>query len=166
MTGYKRASQSREMSLCRCQSLKTALNGHDLWDLRCHWIKNRHNSVMNITAQAWAHLRWTEEKWETVLWSDKFIFLFGKGLCVLHSKEEWDHLACYQGTVQNPAFMMVWGGALVQSFHICESSISVERYTQVLAQQMLPSRQQLLQGRQARQCQTTFCKRYSSMAQW
>lgn len=45
-----------------------------------------------------AHLKWTEEKWKTVLCSDKLKceILFGKhGPLVLLSKEERVHLACY-----------------------------------------------------------------------
>ena len=58
------------------------------------------------------HLKWSEEKWKTVLWSDesKFEILFGNhGRCVLWIKEERDHPAGFQQAVQNPASLMVGG---------------------------------------------------------
>ena len=96
-----------------------------------------------------AHLRWTEAKWKTVLWSDQSTFeiLFGNhGLGVLRAKEERDHPAGYQHTVQQTAAVMVWG-CMMGNLHISEGSINAEPYIQVLEQHMLPSRRGLFQGR-------------------
>ena len=161
-----------------------------------HCIKNRHDSVTEITAWAqdhfrkslsvntvhraihkcklklyhakkkpyvntiqkrrhllWAkaHLNWA--KWKTVLWSDesKFEIVFGNhGRCVLRTKDVRDHPACYQGSVQKPASLMVWGCISTDgmgSLHIWKGTINAETYIEVLKQHMLPSRQRLFQGR-------------------
>ena len=100
-----------------------------------------------------AHLRWTDAKWKSVLWSDKSTFqiVFGKcGRCVLRTKEEKDHPDCYKRKVQKPASVMVWGCISAQgmgNLHICEGTINAERYIQVLEQHMLPSKRCLFHGR-------------------
>ena len=93
----------------------------------------------------WAkgHLKWSEAKWKTVLWSDKSTFeiLFVNHGLVLLSKEERDHPACYQWTVQKLASLMVWGCMRaygVGSLHIWNSTINAEQYIEVLEQHMLP----------------------------
>ncbi len=100
-----------------------------------------------------AHLKWTVEKWKTVLWSDesKCEVLFGKlGRHVIRTKEDKDNPSCYQRTVQKPASLMVWGcmsACGMGSLHIWKGTISAERYIQVPEQHMLPSRRRLFQGR-------------------
>ena len=52
-----------------------------------------------------------EAKWKSVLWYDesKFEILSRNYGChTLQAKEEREHLACYQSTVQKPASMMEW----------------------------------------------------------
>ena len=100
-----------------------------------------------------AHLRWTDAKWKSVLWSDESTFqiVFGKcGRRVLRTKEEKDHPDCYGRKVQKPASVMVWGcvsASGMGNLHICEGTINAERYIQVLEQHMLPSKQRLFHGR-------------------
>ena len=100
-----------------------------------------------------AHLRWTDAKWKSVLWSDESTFqiVFGNhGRRVLRAKEEKDHPDCYQCKVQKPASVMVWGCVSAHgmgNLHICEGTINAERYIQVLEQHMLPSKRRLFQGR-------------------
>ena len=100
-----------------------------------------------------AHLRWTDAKWESVLWSDESTFqiVFGKcGRRVLRTKEEKDHPDCYGRKVQKPASVMVWGcvsASGMGNLQICEGTINAERYIQVLEQHMLPSKQCLFHGR-------------------
>ena len=93
-----------------------------------------------------AHFKWTEAKWETVLWSDESKFLI-HGHPVLWMKEEEKQEI---PLVQKPASLMVrrcirvyWTGKL----HIWKGTISAQRYMQVLEQHMLPSRWHLSQGR-------------------
>ena len=46
-----------------------------------------------------ANLKWTEAKWKTLLWAGKseFDILFGNhDCCILWTKEQRDHAACYQ----------------------------------------------------------------------
>ncbi len=99
-----------------------------------------------------AHLRWTDAKWKSVLWSDESTFqiVFGNyGRRVHRAKEEKDHPDCYQCKVQKPASVMVWGCVSAHgmgNLHICEGTINAERYIQVLEQYMLPSKQCLFQG--------------------
>ena len=53
----------------------------------------------NIRSRMQPHLKWTAERWKTVLCSDKskFRILLGKnGHCALWAKEERGHLAPYQ----------------------------------------------------------------------
>uniref|UniRef100_A0AAR2L1I4 Transposase Tc1-like domain-containing protein n=1 Tax=Pygocentrus nattereri TaxID=42514 RepID=A0AAR2L1I4_PYGNA len=94
-----------------------------------------------------AHLRWTDAKWKSVLWSDESTFqiVFGNhGHCVLRAKEGKDCPDCYQHKVQKPASLMVWGCVSAHgmgNLHICEGTINAERYIQVLEQHMLPSKQ-------------------------
>nr|ACO13342.1 Transposable element Tcb1 transposase [Esox lucius] len=64
---------------------------------------------------------------------------------VFWSKEERDHPACYQCTVQKSASVMVWG--YISHLQICEGTINVEQYIQVLEQHMQPSKQLMFQGR-------------------
>ena len=93
-----------------------------------------------------AHLRWTDAKWKSVLWSDESTFqiIFGNcGRCVLWAKEEKEHLDCYQRKVQKPASVMVWGCVSAHgmgNLHICEGTINAERYIQAVEQHMLPSK--------------------------
>lgn len=99
----------------------------------------------------WArgHLRWTDAKWKSVLWSDESTFqiVFGNhGRHVLRAKEEKDHPDCYQRKVQPPASVMVWGCVSAGNLHFCEGTINAEKYIQVLEQHMLPSKQRLFQG--------------------
>ena len=194
----KRFRESGEIFVRKGQGRKPILDARDLRALRRHCIKNRHDSVTEITAWAqdhfrkslsvntvrraihkcklklyhakkkpyvntiqkrrrllWAkaHLKWTEAKWKTVLWSDesKFEIVFGNhGRRVLRTKDERDHPACYQRSVQKPASLMVWGCISAYgmgSLHIWKGTINAERYIEVLEQHMLPSRQRLFQGR-------------------
>ena len=100
-----------------------------------------------------AHLRWTDAKWKSVLWSDESTFQIVFGNCgrrVLRTKEEKNHLDCYRCKGQNPSSVMVWGCISAQgmgNLHICEGTINAERYIQVLEQHMLPSKQRLFHGR-------------------
>ena len=100
-----------------------------------------------------AHVRWTEAKWKSVLWSDESTFqiVFGNnGRRVLRTKEEKDHPDCYQRKVQKPASVMVWGCVSAHgmgNLHICEGTINAERYIQVLEQHIVPSKRRLFQGR-------------------
>ena len=194
----KRFRESGEITACKRQGWKPTLNARDLWSLRRHCIKNRHQCVKDITTWAqehfrkplsvntvrryirkcnlklyyakqkpfinntqkrrrllWAraHLRWTDAKWKSVLWSDESTFqiVFGKcGRRVLRTKEEKDHPDCYGRKVQKPASVMVWGcvsASGMGNLHICEGTINAERYIQVLEQHMLPSKQRLFHGR-------------------
>ncbi len=88
-----------------------------------------------------------------VEWSDesKFDILVGNhGRSVLRAKGEGDLPACYQHSVQKPAFLMVWGCISAYgmgSLHVLEGTMNAERYIKVLEQHMLPSRWCLFQGR-------------------
>ncbi len=62
----------------------------------------------------------------------------------------WKSRTCYQGSVQKPASLMVWG--CISAYDMCslhglEGTMNSERYTKVLEQHMLPSRRCLFQGR-------------------
>ena len=100
------------------------------------------NNIQKHSRLLWArvHLRWTDAKWKSVLWSgeSKFQIVFGNlGHRVLWTKKEKDHPDCYQCKVQKPASVMVWGcvsGHGMGNLHICEGTINAERYTQVLEQ--------------------------------
>ena len=182
----------------RDKAVKPILDACDLRALRRHCIKNRHDSVTEITAWAqdhfrksssvntvpraihkcklklyhakkkpyvntiqkrcrplWAkaHLKWTEAKWKTVLWShkSKCEMVFGNhGRHVLRTKDERDHPAWYQRSVQKPASLMVRGCISAYgmgSLHIWKGTINAERYLEVLEQHKLPSRRRLFQGR-------------------
>ena len=102
-----------------------------------------------------AHLRRTDAKWKSVLWSDESTFqiVFGNDGCrVLRAKEEKDHMDCYPHKDQKPASAMVWrcvSAYGMGNMHICEGTINAERYIQVymlLEQHLLPSKQHLFQG--------------------
>lgn len=57
--------------------------------------------------QASAHLKWTESKRKTVVWSDESTFeiLFGKQRHhIFHTNKEREHQCC----VQKPASLTVW----------------------------------------------------------
>ncbi len=67
----------------------------------------KHHRVLWVKA----HLKWTVEKWKSVLWSDesKFAILVGNHGCrALRAREEGDLPACHQLSVQMPASLMVW----------------------------------------------------------
>ncbi len=82
-------------------------------------------------------------KWKSVLWSVEsklYILLGNHGRRVPQAKEEW---ACYQRSVQKPASLMLWGCISAYgmgSLHVLEGTMNAERYVNVLAQHMLPSR--------------------------
>ena len=156
----KRFRESGEIFVRKGQGRKPILDARDLQALRRHCIKNRfcnRNHCMGSGSRrllwAKAHLKWTEAKWKTVVWSDKskFEIVFGNhGRHVLRTKDERDHPACYQRSVQKPASLMVWGcisAYWMGSLHIWKGTINAERYIEVLEQHMLPSRRRLLQGR-------------------
>ncbi len=113
------------------------------------------NMVQKCHRLLWAkaHLKWTVSKWKRVLWSDesKFDILVGnRGWGVLWAKEEGDHPACYQHSVQRLASLMVWGYISAYgmgSLLVLEGTMNAERYIKVLEQHMLPSRWRLFQGR-------------------
>ncbi len=92
-------------------------------------------------------------KVESVLWSDDskcYILVGNHGRCVLRAKEEGGLPACYQCSVQKPAFLMVRGCISTYgtgSLHVLEGTMNAERYIKVLEQHMLPSRQRVFQGR-------------------
>ena len=83
-----------------------------------------------------AHLKWTEAKWENCSVVKLIKIIFGNlGHCVPWTKEERDQPACYQCSVQKPAFLMTWGCISVYrmvSLHIWKGKINAERYIQVL----------------------------------
>ena len=184
----KRFWESGEIFVHKGQGRKPIPDARDLRALRRHCIKNRHDSVTEITAWAqdhfrkllsvntvrraihkcklklyhakkkpyvntiqkrhrllWAkaHLKWTEAKWKTVLWSDKskFEIVFGNhGRRVIRTK----------ALITKPASLMVWGCISAYgmgSLHIWKGTINAERYIEVLEQHMLPSRWRLFQGR-------------------
>ncbi len=61
-------------------------------------------------------------------------------------KWKGDLPVCYQHSVQNPAFLMIWGCISAYgmgSLHVLEGTMNAERYTKVLEQHMLPSRWRL-----------------------
>jgi len=75
--------------------------------------------------------------------------VLGIGLVYGNSKEERDNQACYQHSVQKPAFLMVWEYICAfgtVNVHIWKDTINAEWYIQVLEQHMLPSKQWLFQG--------------------
>ncbi len=98
-----------------------------------------------------AHLKWTVWKWKSVLWSDesKFdIFVENHGRRVFRAKEEGDLPACYQCSVQKPAYLMVWeciSAYSMGSLHVLEGTMNAERYIKILEQHMLPSRRRIFQ---------------------
>ncbi len=96
----------------------------------------------------WAkvNLKWTVSKWKSVLCSDKSkceILVGNLRRRVLWAKEEGDLPVCHQGSVQNPASLMVWGWISAYgmvSLHVLEGTMNAERYIMALEQHMLPSR--------------------------
>ncbi len=106
-----------------------------------------------------AHLKWTVSKWKSVLWSDesKFDILVGNHRrSVLRAKEEGDLPACYQHSVQKPAFLMAWECINAYgrgSLHVLEGTMNAERY--ISGKALCIS---------AGQCKTTYCSYYNSMA--
>lgn len=69
--------------------------------------------------------------WKTVC---KFEILSGEHGCrVLWTKEKWDHIACYQRSVQKPVSLMVQGciiAYVIGSLHVCKGTIMAERCMQ------------------------------------
>ncbi len=132
------------IAICRCQ-------------LKLYHAKRKPyvNMVQKCHRVLWAkaHLKWIVSKWKNVLWSDesKLDILVGNhGRRVLRAKEEGDLPACYQRSVQKPAYLMVWGCISAYgmgSLHVLEGTMNAEKYIKVLEQHMLPSRRRLFQGR-------------------
>uniref|UniRef100_A0AAR2K5X1 Transposase Tc1-like domain-containing protein n=1 Tax=Pygocentrus nattereri TaxID=42514 RepID=A0AAR2K5X1_PYGNA len=133
----KRFRESGEISSSKRQGRKPTLNARELRSLRRHCIKNQHHSVTDITTwvqehfrKPLAHLRWTDAKWKSVLWSDESTFQFffkswtscpsgqrGKGLSGLLSAQK----------VLKPVSLMVWGCVSAHgmgNLHICEDTIN------------------------------------------
>ncbi len=102
-----------------------------------------------------AHLKWTVcGKVFYGQTSPNSIFLLEIADAVSYvAKEEGDHSACYQRSVQKPASMMVWGCISAYGMgrlHVLEGTMNAERYIKVLEQHMLPSRWCLFQQDNAR----------------
>ena len=73
--------------------------------IRSHmWTRSR-----NAAFWAKAHLKWSEVKWKTVLWSDESKYEILCGNQVLQTKEERNHPTCSRQTLLKPACLMVWG---------------------------------------------------------
>ncbi len=148
-------------AICRCQ-------------LKLYHAKKKPyvNMVQKRRRVRWAkaHLKWTVSKWKSVLWSDesKFDILIGNhGRRVLRAKQEGDLPVCHQSSVQKPASLMVCGCIIAYglgSLHVLEGTMNAERYIKVLEQSMLPSRWRLDDFSSAKQCKTTYCSSYNSMA--
>ncbi len=123
-------------AICRCQ-------------LKLYHAKRKPyvNMVQKRLRVLWAkaHLKWTVSNWKSVLWPDKskFDILVGNhGRRVLGAKEEGDLPACYQRSVQKPAYLMVWGCISTYgmgSLRALEGTMNAERCLKVLEQHMLPS---------------------------
>ncbi len=94
----------------------------------------------------WAksHLKWTDLKCKSVLWSDKskFDILVGNhGRCILKRKETFHRVISFQFKSQH--LLIVWGCVSANgmgSLHVLEGTMNAERYIKVLEQHMLPSR--------------------------
>lgn len=128
-----------------------------------------------VFKEFWAHLRWTEEKLKTVLWSDKseFEIVFGNHGRHLHwAKEEMDHPACYLLTVQRPASVMVWGyeGVLVHmvwvSWTFVKAPFILNDIYRFWSNKCCQADDVFIRTLliAARQSQTTLCVYYNSMA--
>lgn len=94
-------------------------------------------TTLPLLHQSSFKLDWGEVGKYPVAWRvNKIDILFGSyGLCVLHTKEERDHQAFYQSTVQKPACVMVWGWisahGIIGDLHTlcpCEDTINAEYY--------------------------------------
>ncbi len=141
-------------AICRCQ-------------LKLYHAKRKPNVNMvqkrHCVLWAKAHLKWIVSKRKSVLWLDKskFDILVGNhGRCVLWAKEEGDLPECHQRSVQKPASLMVWGCISAYgmgSLQVLEGTMNAERYRATYAPlQTTPI--------SARQCKTTYCSYYNSMA--
>ncbi len=89
-------------AICRCQ-------------LKLYHVKRKPyvNMVLKRSRVLWAkaHLKWSVSKWKSVLWSGESTFDIPVGNNrhrVFRAKEEGDLLACYQNSIQKPAYLVVW----------------------------------------------------------
>ncbi len=97
------------------------------------------NMVQKCHCVLWAKacLKCTFSKWKSVLRSDesKFDILVGNHRDrVLWAKEEGDHPACYQRSVQKPSSLMVWGcisAYCMGSLHVLEGTMNTESYIKI-----------------------------------
>ncbi len=82
-------------------------------------------------------------------YESKFDILVGNHRrSVLRAKEEGDLTPYHQRSVQNPAYLMVWGCISAYgmgSLHVLDGTMNSERYRKALEQHMLPSRRRLFQ---------------------
>ena len=88
------------------QSVKSVRHVIYKCELKLYQAKKKPNvnTIQKRSCLLWAkaHLKWSEAKCKTVLWSDesKYKILFGNHRHhVLQTKEKREHLACYQWTV-------------------------------------------------------------------
>ncbi len=115
-----------------------------------HNIIKRFRESGDLQIFSKAHLKWNVWKWKSVLWSNecKFDILVGDHRRrVFRAEEEGDLPACYQCSVQKPAYLMIWGciRAYVWAACILEGTLNAGRYIKILEHHMLPSRWHVFQ---------------------
>lgn len=99
---------------------------------------------------AWAkeHLDWTDEDWQTVLWSDEspFVLIFNRKKRVWRSYNERYEPWATKATVKHDIKINVWGCFSydgVGRLYRVNGNLDAKQYKQILQHQMLPSAQAL-----------------------
>ncbi len=98
-------------------------------------------------------------------YESKFDILVGnQRRSVLRAKEEGDLPPYHQRSVQNPAYLMVWGCISAYgmgSLHVLDGTMNSERYRKVFRATHAALQTTSIS---AGQCKTTHCRYYNSMA--
>jgi transposase len=115
----------------------------------------RKKPLLNLTQRkkrvqwAKAHLNWSQEQWNRVLWSDESkISLFSSdGIHYVRRRSGEEFLPqCLTPTMKHPVSLMVWGcmsARGVGRLTVCDGIVNGVKYIEILRSKMLPSARSL-----------------------
>jgi hypothetical protein len=115
----------------------------------------RKKPFLNVTQRrkrlewAKAHVNWTQQQWNRVLWSDESkISLFGSdGVRYVRRRSGEEFLPqCLTATVKHPVSVMVWGCMAangVGRLTVCDGIVNAIKYMDILETKMVPSARSL-----------------------
>lgn len=128
---------------------------NDCSELRCCWQTKKPfvSEANRIRRVAWCreHLKWTQEQWAKVLWSDEspFVYRFAQRRRVWRTNDEKYSAVTTKATVKHDKKINVWGCFArhgVGRLHLIDGIMLKEQYAGIVEDQFYPSAVDLFPG--------------------